>query len=230
MAELLLAEALFLLSHDEESGRDRAHTYLEYGLAGALLLDLAIGGRLTTDGRKLVAAGDVPNDPLLAEVWSTVAADERGHRPVHWVTGLPRALKPIRRRVGESLVRRGILGEERDAMLGIFTRTRWPERDPEPERRLRAELAAVLVDGADPGLRLGPLIGLLEALGLTRRLVAADLGREQRGQVRARAREIARGQKDGSGIPAAVNASVRDVQAAIMAATVSAAVVAASNN
>jgi golgi phosphoprotein 3 len=220
VADLLIAEQLFLLAHDEASGRNRSQTFLEYGLAGALLIDLALAERVAMKDGRLVVAGERPDHQLLAAAFDRIATD-KPRRVRHCVTALARGLK-LGRRVGASLVERGVLLERRRRVWGLFPHTTWPERDPGPERRLRAEIVAVLLGGAPPDARIGPLIGLLEALGVTRRLVTADLDRAARKQARGRAKAIVRELKEGTGIAAAVQASVREVQAAVIAATVTA--------
>lgn len=164
------------------------------------------------------------DQPLLAGVHQRIARDQP-RLARHWVTKLPRHLK-VGRAVGHSLAGRGVLEERRTKVLGLFARTTWPERDPGPERRLRAELTGVLVGGLAPTAATASLIGLLEALGVTRRLLTGGLDPEQRKRARAAAKAIGRDQRKMTGVSSAVAISVREAQAAITSAT--AAAVAAS--
>ena len=126
----------------------------------------------------------------------------------------PKELKPLRGRVAEGLVARGVLAEEQRKILGIFGSTRYPEADPEHERRLRDEICEVLVTGREPSQREAMLVGLLHAYDLVKRVVP----REDRRDAKRRAKELAKG----DAIAGAVGSAVSDVQAATMAAVIAA--------
>ncbi len=214
-ADLLLAEELLLLSLDDEKGSDQTWSSLDGGLAGALLLELTEDGTLRLDADdKLVPGACVPADPLLAEALEAVRSSDKPRDAKHWVSKLPGELKPLRRRLAERLVERGILGEDRKELLGLTISRRYPERDPEPERALRARLLAALTGEAEPPPRDAELISLLRPFDL----VAKNVPREHRKEAKRRAKEIAQTGPVGS----AVSREVADVQIAIMAGTAAA--------
>jgi hypothetical protein len=219
MTGLSLAEGLLLVALDDEKGADTSNRGggVEAGLAGALLLDLAAAGCLAHEAGKLVAgACEAPGDPLAAAALDVVRADDRRRDAKAWVRRLPRALAPLRARVARPLVERGVLEEERHRRLGLFETTRYPERDPEPERRLRAELTEVLLAGRAPSAQEAMLVALLDAYDLVKRVVP----REDRRAARRRAKEVA----EGDAIAAAVGSVLGEVQAATIAAVVAATV------
>lgn len=121
-------------------------------------------------------------------------------------------LKPLRQRLAEGLVGRGVLSEERHKVLGLFPSTRYPEADPEPERQVRERLTAVLLDGREPDTEEAMLLSLLSALELVPRLVP----RERRREAGKRAKQIA----EAGPAAKAVASAVRDVQASVTAAVV----------
>ncbi|MDO9357207.1 MAG: GPP34 family phosphoprotein, partial [Solirubrobacteraceae bacterium] len=133
MGTLLIAEELFLLTHDDESGKGSGTMGLDNGYAGALLLDLAAAGLIDADDelvRPATYAGGTPPHPLLEDALAELRASKEPRKAKHWVNKLPGALKPIGTRVGASLVERGVLSEERSKVLGLFPTTKWPEVDP----------------------------------------------------------------------------------------------------
>lgn len=213
---LLLAEELFLLAHDQESGKSGHTVALANGLAGALLLDLAAEELLTAKDKKLTAVGVAPADPLLATVHQEIMASAKPRTASHWVNSLPSALKPLEQRIGHALAESGVLNEEHRKIWGLFPTTTWPEADPEPERALRERLSAVLVDGAQPDARTALLIALLNPLGLVRGVV----GKEHKKQAQTRAKEIANANAVGTAVTAAVSQSVQAVQMAILTAVI----------
>jgi len=221
---LLLAEELFLLAHDDESGKSDNTMGLTNGLAGALLLDLAADERLTASGKDLTAVGSAPAHPLSAAAHAEIAASAKSRTASHWVGRLPAALKPLDQQVGRSLAERGVLSEQHKKVWGLFPTTTWPEVNPEPERTLRERLTAVLVDGAHPDVRTALLIALLIPLGLVRGVV----GKQHKKQAEARAKEIADAGAVGIAVSAAVSQSVQAVQLAVVTAVIVPTVVASS--
>jgi hypothetical protein len=203
---MLLAEALLLLMLDEEKGTTLSVSAAEHGLAGALLLELG---------------PERPAEPALAAAWDVVHSEERDTR--YWVNKLPGRLKPIKGLVAAGLVERGVLNEERHKRLGMFTSVRYPELEPGPESELRAQLRAVLVDGAEPSPYIASLLGLLVPLDLVKRVV----DRAERKPATARAKEIAERGPVGDAVKRAVQA---EVMVAVVAATTAATTAATSGS
>lgn len=222
---LSLAEELLLIALDDEKGVDRTAygAGVETGLAGAILLELAGGGCVREDDGRLVAVdGSAPEDGLAADALETIRASSKQRKAKDWVSRLPRELKPLRDRVAEGLVGRGVLTEERTKRLGLFKTVRYPERAPEPERRLRASLSEVLLGERSPSDREAMLIALLHPYDLIKVLVPKD----SRKDAKKRAKEIAKREVIG----AAVGDAVRDVQIATSAAILGASAAAASGS
>jgi Golgi phosphoprotein 3 (GPP34) len=223
MTDMTLAEELLLVALDDAKGDDTANwgSGIEAGLAGAILLELALAGCVHPEDGKLAAAEcDVPGDPLAARAYEFVRAEEKPRDAKHWVGRLKKELNPMRGKVAERLVERGVLGEEKRKLLGLFSATAYPERDPGPERRLREDLAGVLVTGRDPTAHEAMLVSLLHANDLVKRVVPKD----DRKAARKRATEIAKGENVG----AAVSRVVNDFDVATMTAVISATAVTTS--
>jgi hypothetical protein len=214
MTDLLIAEELFLLAHDDESGRARSVVAIDNGYAGALLLDLAAEGLVIADGSNLRAVDGSASHPLLRAAHDHVAASDKARNARHWVTKLPSAMKPLTERIGRSLADRGILDERHGKTLGLFPSTVWPEIDPAPERELRDQLDLVLVRGGVPTDRLLLLIALLRALQLVDKVV----DKSSRHDARARAKDLAQRAAEVSTVPGAVASSVQAVQVAVLTA------------
>lgn len=217
MTDLTVAEQLLLVALDDEKGADTANWGggVEAGLAGAILLELSAAGCLTAEGDKLIPAdGDAPADPLARTALDAIRAEAKPRDAKTWIGRLQKELKPLREQVAQRLVERGVLGEERRRRLGLFETTRYPERDPEPEARLRTAMREVLVTGREPTAREVMLASLLHANDLVKRVVP----KEDRRAAGKRAKAIA----EGDAIGAAVGRTVSDVQAATMAAVTAA--------
>jgi hypothetical protein len=216
MTGLLLAEEIFLLTHNDETGKTSGTLALDNGLAGALLLDLAAEELVAPDGKAIIPVAGTASHPLLALAHAALLHSSKPRTAQHWVNRLPAALKPLGSQIGQSLAERGVLAEQHRKVLGLFTTTTWPELDPAPEQELRHRLTGVLVAGISPDARTALLISLLSPLGLIRGLT----DKENRRHAQSRAKEIAQECATATTTSAAVSRSVQAVQASIVMAAI----------
>lgn len=207
-----LAEEIMLLSLDDESGAVKERQAAGWAVAGGILLELVMAGRVTvTDGRLEVTRASPTGDTLLdgrLEQLASWAKGGRRRKVSDWLTkDQPKAVAAT----VESLCARGVVTEERHRALGVFPVRRYPEADGSVERELRARLASAVVDGADPDDRTSGLVALLHGAGLHRQAFP-DVPRKQ---VEPRMAKIAEGHWAGAG----VRDAIRDMQAAMAAIT-----------
>jgi hypothetical protein len=154
------AFALLLIAPDGRRATD-GQTF-DIGLGGAVLADLALRGSVSlADKRVTVTNGAPTGDAVLDDALGSIAASGKPRAAKTWVTNLGR--RPLRDAVTASLVDAGLLDEEQRTRLGIFTSTRYPEKDGAPEAALRRELGDVLIGAATPTTSSATLIGLLDA-------------------------------------------------------------------
>ncbi|MFI1797660.1 GPP34 family phosphoprotein [Streptomyces sp. NPDC020379] len=190
---LTLPEELLLLSFDPVTGRKLCrHRFLQYGVAGAVLAELELAGRIVEEhGRPTVTSPVPPSDPLLAMALATLPApgkgrSGRGPRAAAWVRRVSRRLEePWLRR----LVERGALRPERVKVLGLFPSTRFPAGPAERTSEAREHLAAAVRTGfAEPRGRA--LAALLAATGAGRCLHPGPEGRPARRATRQLVRVV----------------------------------------
>jgi hypothetical protein len=207
-----LADDLVLLLIDPESGHPMVDgTSLDRGIGGALLLDLTLAGRISTEGggarATLVVDDPRPTgDPLLDEAVARIGAGSvRARRAVEKLS------KRVRKPVFGRLVAAGVVVEEQRRVLGLIPNTSWRTADPAPRKALVAAVAAVLLDGKDPDERTACLVSLLHALQAEHKVVGGS-----KRELRARAKQIA----DGEWAGAAVRQAIQDVRATVVTAVV----------
>ncbi|MFE3557537.1 GPP34 family phosphoprotein [Streptomyces sp. NPDC059193] len=215
-----LAEEIMLLSLDDESGATRQRQAVGWAVAGGILLELVLAERVTVKGKYLELSDDTPTGEELIDgrlgLMGTWLRGRSKRRVTDWLT------KDQAKAVGaavERLRERGVVAVEESKVFGVFPRRRYPEADGTVERALRERLGAVVLEGAEPDERTAGLVALLHAAKL-HRLAFPDL---PRGQVSARMAEIAAGKWAAE----SVRAAIRDMQAAMVAATAVTVVVAA---
>jgi hypothetical protein len=218
----LIAEDLLLLLLDDASGKLTNTTFLDAGLGGALLVELALGGQVeVVKGSGLWArakvrptAAPAPTHPVLADALALVAERERTAQDLVGRLGRRR-----REPLLEGLEAAGILARQDDRVMGLFPRRRWPTREGAHEADLRRRLGDALVRGAAPDPRTAALIAVLSAMELAHKVVDPD-GLPRR-QLKARAKEISDGDWAAKAVKDAITATQAAMTAAVAAATAS---------
>ncbi|MDF4253886.1 GPP34 family phosphoprotein [Streptomyces sp. WMMB303] len=200
-----MAEEVVLIALDNETGGGKMRLGLDWAVAGAGVVELALTRRITVGENDIVTVLDpTPTgighlDAVLAEVADGVSISKVLRRTRGGAPG--RALA--------ALVERGVLRRKRTWLLGMLPAHRYPMSDPSAEAEVRARLTATVLKGQDPDERTAALIGVLHASKLWRRAVPTG-GRKH---VRRRMAEIAKGQS----ISPAVRKAIARTQGAITA-------------
>jgi hypothetical protein len=220
---MLIAEDLLLLAYDDATGKpDGWLSDLDSRLAAALLLELALAGRVTvaddgttTSGADAKSGADVKpgtvvvlddrptGQPVLDGALAVVAERPRTPQDLLGPVG-----KGVRDAPLAGLVERRVLRREDGRILGLFPTTSWPSADTSHEIALRAECEDVLLRRRDPRPETAALLSLAAGTVLVKRLVPA----EHRKQAEARAKELA----EESWATEAVKKAVDDLNAVIL--------------
>jgi len=205
---MLLAEDLLLLLTDDTTGRLAVPgAPADAGLGGAVLAELALMGKVDLTGeagpgkpwRLAVYDPSPAGDAVLDAALAIVLAHE-GKKPSAVIKPLG---KHLRQTLHGRLVGRGVLRAEQARILGIFPAHRWPALDTSHEEQVRQQLADALTRQAAPDSRTAELVALLYALRCEHKVVDPRPYGMSRGQLRARAMEIA--------MDSWVSAAVREV-------------------
>ena len=115
-------------------------SFLNVGLTGALLAELAIGGQLTIASDGTVRAGaSRPDDELLADVYDAIRDHLDGRKTRQVIRGLSRRIGGSRDRVVGRLAGTGVLGRDRPSMLRP---TRHPVTDTATHQAVLAQVRA----------------------------------------------------------------------------------------
>lgn len=210
---LNLAEEFLLLALNEEKGTVvfAASMALPYGLAGALLIELAQAGLVRVEGKKLVPEPrGTARDGLLDGVLGTVRASAKVRSLEHWVGKVGRSGGKIKKELLARLVEKRILIKEERRLLWFFPGVRYPQSDPRPENRIRERVRSGIRGVTPPPERTAALISLLHAC----EMVGILFEKGERREARRRAKEISQAQPVGRAVASAVAA----VRTAVIAA------------
>jgi hypothetical protein len=213
----MLATDLLLLALDDERGTvlRPAAIGLDYGLAGAIVMELALRGRIHMDGDKVSATGTASGEALLDDALRAIAT-RPGEDLSHWVRHLPRDLDNLRQRLLDRLVAQGTLEKRERRVLLLFHREVYPERDGRVEHDIRVRVDDALLHGKPADAATACLIHLADAC----RVLDAVYPKAQHKAVKARVAEL-----DDAGVAGAnavANLVARAETAAVTAATMAA--------
>jgi hypothetical protein len=165
------AEELLLLLLDDASGHlapiSRAN--LTCGLAGAVLMDLELRGRIAAAGPTLAVTDPTPTgDGILDPILARLAACATSHDASHWVRKLAEQGDALHDAAMASLVARGILKAVSEKFLWVLETRRYPILDDREQKEAKLRLLSVLLCDGAPGPRDVALINLADACGIFR--------------------------------------------------------------
>jgi Golgi phosphoprotein 3 (GPP34) len=162
MTSIPLAEELLLLAYDDQTGKATGSRIgLDLGMAAAVLVDLALAGRIAYVDGYLTVNDPTPTGEPIADTVLARAAEDEPHTPAQWVQRLRHRL---RTRVLEDLVARGVVHDVDETQMGVIHVHRYPTTDKAYETEIRTRLAAALTSDEIPDERTAALATLLTAI------------------------------------------------------------------
>ncbi|MFE9688888.1 GPP34 family phosphoprotein [Micromonospora sp. NPDC005806] len=188
MTGVALAEELLLLAYDDETGKaTMPRISLDLGMAAAVLVELALAGRIAYSEGSLAAVDPTPTgEPIADDVLARIAADTP-HTPSSWVQRLRHGLRD---RILGDLCGRGVVRDVDETELGFIHVHRYPVADASVEADIRGRLAEALTGGQLPDERTAALATLVAVLRMEPALGLSGTTAEDAGK---RLAEIATG-------------------------------------
>ena len=178
--KLRFAEEIVLLLLAEDTGAlDRfSNRNMNYVLAGATLMDLALENRIDSERNRLILVDPTPlADPLLDPVLADIADNQQVEDLHDWVERISRQGASLRTATLAQLVKRGLLESDEEGLLFLssaFTRVRrYPIAGSETEQEVRLRIMRLLFSDDIPDPRDIVIICLVHACKLFENLLTA---------------------------------------------------------
>ena len=222
---MLIAEDLLLLVTDEASGRLSAPAaQVDAGLGGANLVELTLRNKVDLSGEgdqgkpgRIIVRDPSPAGDAVLDAALEIIIAHQGKKP-------STVIRPLSKNLRQSLYQRladgGVVRAEQGRILGVFPTHRWPAQDASHEAEVRRLVTQVLTQQTAPDARTAALIALLHALRCEDKVVDSRQYGLSKRELRARAKEIAKGNWASEAVRKAIEEMVAAVVAATTAATV----------
>jgi hypothetical protein len=162
---LTLLEEFVLLSLDDKTG---AHLPLPpsaygFGLAGAILSDLVIAERISTETKQVKVLNKLSTGNTLLDPWLDVIAASPGIHSIHyWIARLSDHKREIEKSAITHLIERGILKREDKKILWVVGLRRYPTIHNEERLEVRTRLRNLILTDENPDHFDATLISLLQ--------------------------------------------------------------------
>ena len=171
MNGLILPEHLLLLALNDDKGSvvQSSALALPYGLAGALIMELSLRGRVKVEETILAEVSTDPTgDDILDEALQALAECERDKSAEYWIARPDSLVKGLKQRLLDRLVERGVLRREEHRFLWLVPYNRYPTQDAAAERDIRQRVHDVVLRGAEADEPTALLLSLVHACDLAK--------------------------------------------------------------
>jgi Golgi phosphoprotein 3 (GPP34) len=177
LKHLTLADEIVVLMLRDDTGaiRPECATVASMAIAGGILMELALLGRIDTDLKTLFIVDPTPvGDDLLDEALHKIAAAPQSRSSAWWIRALGLHGGDLSVRVLGRLVQAGILRTEDRQFLWVFSRRAYPQNTGREEREAKARLLSVIFNDDVPEARDTLLLGLADSTGVLDTVLSAE--------------------------------------------------------
>jgi len=174
---LTLADEIVVLMLEDDSGQvhPACTPVATTAIAGGILMELALQGRIDTDLTSLFIIDKTPvGDALLDETLIEIAAEPTQQSSAWWIDTLATRHGDLIDRVLARLVTAGILREEERKFLWVFSRRAYPQVSGREEREAKGRIMSVLFNDEVPNPRDTLLLGLAKTAGILSTILSEE--------------------------------------------------------
>ena len=177
MKHLTLADEIVVLMLRDDTGaiRSECAAVANMAVAGGILMELALLGRIDTDLTSLFIIDPKPvGDDLLDDALHKIAAEPQKRPSSWWIRVLGLHSGGLSVRVLGRLVEAGILRAEDRQFLWVFSRRAYPKNTGREEREAKTRLVSVMFNDDVPDARDTLLLGLAESTGVLNAIMSPE--------------------------------------------------------
>ena len=166
---LTFAEELLLLALDDEKGVliQMPIMSFEYGLVGAILMELALMNKIDTDLKNLILVDESETgDEIFDKVIRIIKEYPKSKDAKYWVNVICSRIENLKDLLLARLIEKGILKEVEKKILWVFSKRRYPGVDNKEEKEVKTRIRDTILSDEIPDPRDIVLISLVRTCGL----------------------------------------------------------------
>src|SRR5438105_14753542 len=157
---LSLPEQLLVLAFHEKK-EHTLNTSLGFGLAGAMLAELVLRGKLARHSLSLVRRDQtLTSDPILNEALLIMDSLQQGQTARYWINHLYFRMRRLRQQLTVQLAEKGLLTATERRSLGLFPSRTYRLTDPHSALALKDQIRQVMFRSFAPSPRQLAIIAL----------------------------------------------------------------------
>jgi len=186
MKHLTLADEIAVLMLRDDTGEIRAECAEVAGvaIAGGILMELSILGKIDTDMTSLFVVDRTPaDDDLLDQALEEIVAEPARRPSAWWIERLVQQNPNLLQTVLERLVQAGILRIENRRYLWVFAKRAYPQNTGREQREAKARLTSLIHSNDVPDPRDTLLLGLAESTDVLSSMLSQEEMRRARGRI-----------------------------------------------
>lgn len=223
--KLNLYEEFILLSLDKVKGKFLIDSLsVNYGLAGAILLELSRKEKLLINNKKIVINDQgKTGDKILDDTTELIQKSRKTRKAKYWVNKIGSKAGDLRNEIMQQLCDKRIISTRKKKFLWIFSATYYPVIHAEPVDEIKNRLKDIVLNFKKPELENILLLSLMNSCQLTRILFT---DKKDHKTANKRIKELTKDVE----ISEAVNQTIKEIQAAVLVASTSVFVSAGATN
>lgn len=176
---LTLTEELFLLSLREKRGTiSISHSaLLPFGLAGAIIMELAMAGLIRLDGdNKVLPVDKAEADTYqrLQEILKNIKKSSKPRKTIHWIMMIAEKGRKLEKNLLKDLLSRGLLKEEGDKFFWVKNQDENTQIQASVKYYRKLELREIVFFDKVANCQTSALFSLMDSIGLMENVFTPD--------------------------------------------------------
>ena len=166
---LTLAEDIILLLLDDDTGKLASIDLmtLNYAMAGAVLMDLALRNKIDTDLESLIVADSTPTGLQMLDTYlDKISGENKENNTRYWLTELSNYGEDIVDSALNMLVEKKILKTEEKKILWVIGTRVYPMVDDKEEKEVKRRIVDLLMSDEIPTPQDVVLVSLMDTCSL----------------------------------------------------------------
>lgn len=216
--ELDLKQKFLLIALDQNKGRFLIDALsLNYGIVGAILLELSEKEKVTVKNKKLIVTNsNLTKDDVLDECLNLIIKSTKNRRVKFWINKIGNRANRLKRTILQELKQKNLINiQKRTYLWGLIKVYQYPVLNSKLINDIKKKLKNVVLGDEKPDLESVLFLSLMHSSKLSRILFS---NRKEYRKSNKRIKELTKDIE----ISGAVGDALKEVQAAVMIATTSA--------